>query len=226
MSSKNTYFFSHDANAHEDDKIICLMSEYGSQGYGWWWMLVETLFQQEGYILDMSKKSTVPHLFRMLWDMPIKDIPEFIDYLVDIELLKRDGDIVYSESLLKRTEKIDDLRQKRKAAAEARWGKVREKKEKAEARKTEAREPSTTAIDELRNDKKFNEWISELMKKEPYSSLTLAQIRTQRDSCLDWLASKGAVKKDYKAFFRNWLRKYIESAPPQQKNNNGNQMVY
>lgn len=231
MSSKNTYFFSHDANAHEDDKIVCLMSEYGSQGYGWWWILVETLFQQEGCSLDLSKKSTMPHLFRMMWDMPIKDIPSFIDYLVDIELLTRDGDIVYSESLIKRTEKIDELRSKRSAAARARWDKVKKDKEdkleKAEAKKKPTVD-NGKGIAVLNDDDKWSEFKKELKAHDTFKVVPEKVMDSERSICLDWLASKGTTKKDYKAFFRNWLKRKIEDKgfDNPTNNNGGRQMVY
>ncbi len=222
MSSKNTFYFSHDANAHEDDKIICLMSHYGSQGYGWWWIMVEVLFQQEGCKLDLSNKTTIPYLYRMLWDMPMKDIESFIDQLVDFGLLVREGDVVYSESLLKRNDKIDDLREKRRAAANARWNKKKETKEEI-PKNSKPLDPSKT-IAVLKDDNLFSIFAIELSKHEIYSALPKRQVYSERESCLNWLASKGTIKKDYKAFFKNWIKKRIEDSG---LNTNNNQtMVY
>lgn len=222
MSSKNTFYFSHDANAHEDDKIICLMSEYGSQGYGWWWIMVEVLFQQDGCKLDLSNKTTIPYLYRMLWDMPMKDIESFIDKLVDFGLLVREGDVVYSESLLKRNDKIDTLREKRRAAANARWSK--KKKTKEETPKTSKPVDPTKTIAVLKDDNLFASFAIELSKHEIYSALPQRQVYSERESCLNWLASKGTVKKDYKAFFKNWIKKRIDDSG---LNNSNNQtMVY
>ena len=210
MSSKNTYYFSHDANAHEDDKIVCLMSDFGAEGYGWWWILVEILFQKEGCRIDLSKKSTVPYLQRMLWGIERNQVQVYIDKLIEYELLEVDGDYLYSPSLLKRAEKLNDLRDKRRAAAEARWGKKREKDEKKEAAKTAPPKENKNGIQVLQDDIQFNVFAKELISKDPYKLLGIKEIMFQRGSCLDWMASKGVVKKDYKAFFRNWLRKRIE----------------
>lgn len=225
MSSKNTFYFSHDANAHEDDKIICLMSEYGSQGYGWWWIMVEVLFQQQGCKLDLSNKTTIPYLYRMLWDMPIKDIPIFIDKLVEFGLLSRDGDLIYSESLIKRNDKIDALREKRRAAANARWKKEKVKEEEPAPVKPKKPVDKTKTIEVLRNEEMFAEFVKELQAHEIYSALPINQTYSERESCLNWLASKGTTKKDYKAFFKNWIKKKIDDKG---FNNNSNQpkMVY
>ena len=50
------------------------------------------------------------------------------------------------------------------------------------------------------------------------------ELDNEKDKCLNWLASKGAAKKDYKAFFRNWITKFIEDKGL--KGNNANGMVY
>lgn len=211
MSNKNTFYFSHDANAHEDDKIVCLMSEYGSQGYGWWWILVEVLFQQENCRIDMSKKSTIPYLCRMLWDIEPDKVLPFVNSLVEYDLLERQGDFVFSPSLLRRNQKLQDLREKKKAAANARWSKEKEPDK-----------TTSNGIDVIKKENKWVEFRSELKANDRYSMASVEVMDREREACLNWLASTGKVKKDYKAFYRNWLMKVIEDKGLK----NNNQMVY
>jgi len=224
MSNKKAYYFSHDANAHEDDKIIVLMTEYGTQGYGWWWLIVETLFNQENNALDMSKKTTIPLLYRVMWDCNIKDIPKFIDFLVEVELLKREGDKVYSQSLMSRVEKFDAIRDARRKAANARWDKHREKKVEDMPFQEEEMTPTSKGKTVLSNDQEWGVFKSELLGNKQYNILTTTQLDSQREMCLNWLASTGKRKKDYKAFFRNWIKKYIDDKGLH--TTSGKQMIY
>ncbi|MFG6179738.1 Lin1244/Lin1753 domain-containing protein, partial [Halomonas sp. THAF12] len=52
---KNTYYFSHDGNARNDPKILSMRSVYGSEGYGWYWIIIEMLREQEDYKIKINK---------------------------------------------------------------------------------------------------------------------------------------------------------------------------
>lgn len=45
---KNTYYFSHDYNAHNDFKILFLRQQLGMEGYGIYWFLIESLANSNG----------------------------------------------------------------------------------------------------------------------------------------------------------------------------------
>lgn len=49
MLKKDAYYFSHDSNAKDDFKCMLLIEEIGLEGYGIFWILVETLREQESY---------------------------------------------------------------------------------------------------------------------------------------------------------------------------------
>jgi len=49
MLKKDAYYFSHDSNAKDDFKCMLLIEEIGLEGYGIFWILVETLREQENY---------------------------------------------------------------------------------------------------------------------------------------------------------------------------------
>lgn len=46
---KDAYYFSHDSNAKDDFKIMLLIEELGLEGYGIFWVLIETLREQESF---------------------------------------------------------------------------------------------------------------------------------------------------------------------------------
>jgi hypothetical protein len=47
---KDTYYFSHDYNAHNDIKILYMRQELGMEGYGIYWFLIESLADAGGIL--------------------------------------------------------------------------------------------------------------------------------------------------------------------------------
>jgi hypothetical protein len=47
---KETYYFSHDYNARNDEKIIKLIQKEGWEAYGIYWAVVEKIYEAGGYI--------------------------------------------------------------------------------------------------------------------------------------------------------------------------------
>ena len=47
--AKDAYFFPHDSNAKDDPKIVLLIEQLGLEGYGIYWVLIETLRDQPDY---------------------------------------------------------------------------------------------------------------------------------------------------------------------------------
>lgn len=123
--SKEAYYFSHDANARHDPKILALRSEYGVKGYGIYWIIIEMLREQEGYKLPLKK-----YIFNAIAmqvqckDFAKDDAKVFVENCInEYELFAADEGFFWSNSLLKRMDKKQDLSEKRRAAAKARWDK-------------------------------------------------------------------------------------------------------
>lgn len=124
--SKDAFYFSHDTNARRDPKILAMRSDYGAEGYGFYWILIEMMAEQEGYKLEHAK--WVSHAIAMETQCERNTIDKFIGSCIeDYELLKSDGEYFWSDSLLKRMEIKEQKKKKRseagKAGALARWGK-------------------------------------------------------------------------------------------------------
>jgi len=43
---KDAYYFSHDANAHNDEKCLYIISRFGMAGYGLYWCFIEAMHEQ------------------------------------------------------------------------------------------------------------------------------------------------------------------------------------
>ncbi|HUS49103.1 MAG TPA: Lin1244/Lin1753 domain-containing protein, partial [Candidatus Paceibacterota bacterium] len=51
---KNAYYFSHDTNASRDEKILAMRVDYGWEGYGWFWAIIEAMAEATDYRLRFS----------------------------------------------------------------------------------------------------------------------------------------------------------------------------
>lgn len=114
-------YFSHDSNARNSDKLIRLRMKYKAAGYGVYFMILERLREEEGY---MSVKDYNMIAFDLREDTSlIKSVVEDFGLFVFTE----DGEYFYSESFNARMEKMETTSESRsiagKMGAEKRWGK-------------------------------------------------------------------------------------------------------
>ena len=123
---KEAYYFSHDSNARHDIKVMAMRSIYQSEGYGWYWMLVEMMREQTDYKLCISGKYDLQILATELNTEPIK-VKKFIDDCVkeftngdEKGLFQSDSKYIWSDSLNNRM----DMRRERQTAG-ARGGKAK-----------------------------------------------------------------------------------------------------
>lgn len=207
---KNTYYFSHDANAHEDPKIVALMVKYTAKGYGWWWIMIEVMFQQKGYCLDTNDATTIPMLSRFFFDTTVDEVEDFIDYCVEIRLIINDEGVLTSPSLLERVKRLDEIRAKRVHAANVRWGNTKKEESAVEEESDEKSEDKPKGKKLLTDDDRFAEFKKELLEHKRIKVVPPDIIEREREKCINYLSYKKRVYKDYNAFFKNWLLKWVE----------------
>ena len=112
---KDVYYFSHDSNARTDPKTAALINDFGMEGYGVYWAMIEILSEQDGYMLKKFNKLFAGLSRQLMIDeSKLQNIVEAMIY--DYELLVEDEDYIWSESLIRRME-IREI--KRKARVEA-----------------------------------------------------------------------------------------------------------
>ncbi len=127
--AKDAYYFSHDSNARNDPKIGAMISVYGMEGYGWYWVIVEMMREQENYRLRISGKYDYNALALQMHCTPEKAAQFIHDCIYEFTgekdegLFQTDGDFIWSNSLLRRMKKKDERSAKAKRAAKARWNK-------------------------------------------------------------------------------------------------------
>lgn len=118
--AKDAYYFSHDSNARTDTKIVDMMYDYGMAGYGMFWFIVEVMRESDYYKLENNRSTW--RALGMQMHLKADEVQKFIDDCIELyRLFEGDGVYFWSNSLVKRMEKLEETRAKRKAAAEKRW---------------------------------------------------------------------------------------------------------
>lgn len=118
--NKDCYYFTHDSNAKDDPKCVLMIEQLGMEGYGIYWMLVETLRDQSDYTYPVAN---IPALARRYNTSAEKVRTVVYNY----ELFTvRDDRIFFSESLNRRMQAFNEKRAKRSEAGRlgnaSRWG--------------------------------------------------------------------------------------------------------
>ncbi|MBQ7624641.1 MAG: DUF4373 domain-containing protein, partial [Clostridia bacterium] len=107
--SKDVYYFSHDCNARYDPKILALRSVYGVKGYGLFFILLEIMRGEEGYKIRCDDLFYTSLSMQTCEDAAtLKAITE--DCVNKFGLFKTDGEYIWSESFLRRMEKMEEFR--------------------------------------------------------------------------------------------------------------------
>lgn len=112
-------YFSHDSNAMGDNKIDDLRADYGMEGYGVYWGVVEAMSREPDLKLPYTKRKA--NALRLAMS-PTFDMKKFIDDCIDeYKLFETDGEYFWSKSLKKRLAYANEISEKRREAANARW---------------------------------------------------------------------------------------------------------
>lgn len=122
--AKKTFFFSHDANARNDEKILAVRMKHGMEGYGIYFAIIEKLLESTDYIL-LKDYNMIAFELRASAEKVKSVIEDF-----GLFEFTEDGKLFYSKSLIDRMDTLEEKREKRseagKKGAESRW-KNREK---------------------------------------------------------------------------------------------------
>ncbi|GAA4299590.1 Lin1244/Lin1753 domain-containing protein [Nibribacter koreensis] len=110
--AKEAYYFSHDANARHDDRILELRSEFGWEGYGLYWAIVETLRDCSNYSYPSNARAGLA----LSLSIDKSKLEHFLNTAISLGLFIEKEGAIYSESLMRRMEDVDA---KRRLRAEA-----------------------------------------------------------------------------------------------------------
>src|ERR1700749_486203 len=116
--ANQSYFFDHDYSARNDDKILEMRSVYKAEGYGVYWMIVETMAENEDGGVNTSLIGGLSLGYGVAKDWLL----EFIKYCIEIKLFNENQGYIYSNRMLKHKERMQSYSDFGKIGADKRWG--------------------------------------------------------------------------------------------------------
>lgn len=213
-----SYYFQHDYNAANDEKILYLRSIYGMEGYGLYWYLIELMHQSP----DSKLKCKLINGIAYQLNIDIDLLLSFYNNCIEIELFVTDGNLYWSERVLSNKELQDEKRKLKsfagKKGMEKRWGitenntvitennKIKEKKEKEnKVKETKVK---------VSRQKLFSE--TEFIDIETFKSAFIgtqyeeANFAYYHEVIKNWSDSKGEKKLDWIATAKNWMARDLK----------------
>ena len=100
-------YFSHDANAKDDFKIMLLIEEMGLEGYGIFWVLIETLREQQGYKYPIRLLSVIARKYNTTLAKVEAVVAKYQLFVIE------DDCFFYSKSLIRRMQPLERAREQR-----------------------------------------------------------------------------------------------------------------
>lgn len=115
---KDSPWFKHDQNARGDPDICDMRAKYKAEGYGWYWMLIEMMREQDDYMLSLSRCNA----FALQMQCSTAKADAFIrDCISVFELFSTDGEKFWSDRLIRDMRDKDLKSEKAITAANTRW---------------------------------------------------------------------------------------------------------
>lgn len=105
---KDTYYMKHDANAGRDERILDMRAEWGSEGYGLYWLINEYLREQSNVKAHLSKLAALAFAL----NETVEKVERFVnDGIEKYGLYISDGEFFWSERMKRDKEELDQLRE-------------------------------------------------------------------------------------------------------------------
>jgi len=195
---KDAYYFSHDSNARHDEKILAMRSVYKSEGYGWYWVIIEMLRDANAHRLRCKGKYWHIALAQEMQTQPEIALAFMNDCINEFHLFETDGTYIWSESLQRRMMQKAAASEVARKKAMKRWG-ARQKPE---------------PVGEIAIHQKFaghlmaDEGLAEREAIEKQTGTTLSgEVLNEFMQHLSTIAKQHEQSADFNSHLRNWLNK-------------------
>ena len=187
---KETYYFSHDYTARSDEKIKNLIYDFGYQGYGIYWALIEELYQNANALQTNYK--------RIAFDMRVEE--KIIESIVqNYGLFIVENEYFGSLSVQRRLDMRNEKSNKARESAQKRWIKD------ANALQTQS---DSNAIKESKvKESKRKVFIKPNIEeiKQEFPNFNAEHFFNYYESN-GWMVGRNKMK-DWKATVKNWMAK-------------------
>jgi L-rhamnose mutarotase len=187
---KETYYFSHDYTARSDEKIKNLIYDFGYQGYGIYWALIEELYQNANALQTNYK--------RIAFDMRIDE--KIVKSIVEnYGLFIVENEYFGSLSVQRRLDMRNEKSVKARESAQKRWT----KNANALPTQSECNAIKESKVKESKRKVFIKPTIEEI--KQEFPTFNADYFFNYYESN-GWMVGKNKMK-DWKATVKNWMSK-------------------
>lgn len=216
---KDAYYFPHFSNARHDRKLRRVRKELGVEGYGIYFMVLETLRDQENFSFPVADIDLLAEDFGTS-EQKIRTVVANYGLFTFTE----DGEMFTSERFIEYMRPYIEKKERARAAARARWGGDANAYANAlpEQFDSNASKVKKSKVNETKVDKSKTLIdgypVTESTHNQLVSTYTLPTVIDYYQRISNYVSSKG--KKDYKDYAAtawNWIKRDIESgrySPP------------
>lgn len=228
---KDTFYFSHDYNARNDEKIKMLIRKHGMIGYGVFWAIVEDLYNNANAL--RTDYEGIAYDFRV-------DVTLIESIIKDFDLFVFEGDTFGSLSVQKRIDERDSKSVKARESAHKRWTNANAVQSQCEGnaiKESKGKEIKEKKVNKVKDipilfrDSIYNDIIvfSASFLGTQYEG---ANFNFYYEKVKNWSDSKNNKKVDWIATAKNWMaddmanNKFIDiNYNPNAKRTNPNQQL-
>ena len=169
IMKKDTFYFSHDYNARNDEKIRKLLFKHGYQGYGIYWALIESLYN--------NANAMQTHYDSIAYELRADSI--LVQSIIcDFDLFVIEGVIFYSNSVQKRLDERNFKSIKASESANKRWDNTNAMRTHSEGNAIKERKVKESKLKEIiiKGKKFLNNEFNELPDIKINSAIELLNI--------------------------------------------------
>lgn len=159
---KDAFYFSHDANSRNDDKLLAVRMKHGAAGYGVFFMILERMRESADY-MSTADYNIISFDLRVDAGIVKSIVEEF-----GLFEITEDGKKFYSKSFLERMKKWDESREQKRIAGKKSALKRFENQQETTGVQRAFNERSTSV--ELRKEKKGKENKRKIIEDDDKSS--------------------------------------------------------
>ena len=205
-----SFYFPHDDNAAGDERILKLRAKFGNaEGYGMWWMLLEHLVRNQGYLMGDAMG-----VLSISYGLENNKVAEFIEFCVAIGLLEKNKRGLFNARLMEHIDLMEKKSEGGKEGAKRRWG--------------SQKKPIRSPISSPNGSPNAEDRIGEDRREEDMKPTTGGEKNEKtgdliRDEILKWLGKSEDIKspEGWVRSLSKFKRKAIEKAWKEAKSRPG-----
>lgn len=160
---KEAYYFSHDSNARNDEKMLAVRMRLGTEGYGIYFMIIERLRDESDY-MSIKDYNVLAFDFRVSADKVKSVIEDF-----GLFEFSEDKKYFYSRRLINSMQVKSEKSEKARVSAGKRWNKS---ESDANAMRTHSDSNAIKVKESKVKESKVNEIVKEIDKENPTTTST------------------------------------------------------